>query len=61
MSEKNESRRRDDLIVMATGILAAVVVAQAVHLGWLLGTLVFLGVALTVMAVTAFALRHLRR
>jgi hypothetical protein len=61
MSEKNESSRRDDLIVLASGILVAVVVAQAVHLGWLLGTGLFLGVALTVGAVMAFALRRLRR
>jgi hypothetical protein len=61
MSEKNASGRRDDLIVLASGILVAVVVAQAVHPGWLLGTVLFLGVTLTVGAVTAFVLRRRRR
>ena len=61
MSEKNASTRRDDLIVLASGILVAVVVSQAVHPGWLLGTALFLGVTLTVGTVTAFVLRRLRR
>jgi len=61
MSEKNARSSRDDLIVLASGILVAVVVYQAVHPGWLVGTMLFLGVTLTVGAITAFVLRRLRR